>query len=140
MKVIFLLLVVFVLTISINGPALVTWEPSANLECSPEKWFCNAQFPWVVLFYFRDCPSYNGSLVTFLQRSRRQRGSSCLMLEECLVNPPPTSSLLAPRSQQLCSPGPMFAENVCRLHSMPLPRMISSQAANLGLLFGEQKP
>lgn len=32
----------------------------------------------------------------------------------------------------------MFAENVCRLHSMPLPRLISSQAANLALLFGEQ--
>lgn len=48
--------------------------------------------------------------------------------------PPPTSSLLAPRSQHLDSSGLMFAK-VCRLRSMQLPSMISSQAANLPLRF-----
>jgi len=91
---------------SISGPALVTWEPSANLEYSPEKRFCNAQFPWVVLFYFGDCPSYNGPLVTFLQRSS-SKGKH--LLEECLAKPSHLQPLGSQNSTAL-----LFWANVCR--------------------------
>lgn len=53
---------------------------------------------------------------------------------------PPSFSLLASRTQQLASCGPVFAENVCRLHIMPLLVIISTQAASLALRSGEQKP
>lgn len=86
----------FFLTTSTNGPAPVIWEPSANLECSPEKMVLQCPTPLggpILIWGLSFIQWFPGNLPAEIQQARE---SSRLTPEECLVNPLPAPASWLP--------------------------------------------